>query len=87
LYLAQLPYSLQNSRLLHRALFWVSRNEDQLKKWFSLNLNTDCAAYPEPGFFVVVNNVPIQQQSVIYDEKGLGREVLLESYESKWFRI
>jgi len=87
LYMAGLPYSLENSRLLHRALFWVGNKESKLKQWFSSNLNTDCAAYPDVGMFVVVNNISIEQKTIVYDDRGTPLGVVLKPYESKWFTM
>jgi 1,3-beta-galactosyl-N-acetylhexosamine phosphorylase len=87
LYMAGLPYSLENSRLLHRSLFWVSNKENKLKRWFSSNLNTDCAAYPDIGMFVVVNNIRTEQKTIVYDGRGTPLEVVSKPSESKWFTI
>ncbi len=85
IYMAGLPYSLANSRLLHRALFWAAGKEGDLKKWYSSNLNTDCASYPEAGTFAVVNNVDTKQETVVYDGQGQKLEIVLKPYELKWF--
>lgn len=87
LFLAGLPYSIENSRLLHRALFWVANKENEIKRWFSSNLNTDCAAYPDAGMFVVVNNVKTEQKTTVFDSRSKPLEVILKPYESKWFEI
>jgi 1,3-beta-galactosyl-N-acetylhexosamine phosphorylase len=84
-YLAGLPYSIENSRLLLRALFWVSRRESELQRWLCSNLSTDCAAYPESGCFVVVNNAPTEERTLVYDGTGASREVVLGPCESRWF--
>ncbi len=86
-YMAGLPYSIDNSRLLHRVLFWAAGKEDQLKQWFSSNLNTDCAAYPETGKFAVVNNVDASQETVISTPEGEQITVNLKPYEMKWFSM
>ena len=84
-YMAGLPYSLENSRLLHRALFWAAGKEDDLKKWFSSNLNIDCAFYPETGNFTVVNNVDTDQKTTIYDGQGQMLAIELGPYQLKCF--
>jgi 1,3-beta-galactosyl-N-acetylhexosamine phosphorylase len=86
-YFASLPYGTQNARLLHRAIFWVSRNEEKLKRWFSSNPSVDLAAYPETGFFVVVNNTGTEQQTTVFDDIGKQMETVLKPYASKWFEI
>ncbi len=86
-YMAGLPYSIQNSRLLHRALFWAASKEDALQKWFSTNINTDCAAYPDAKAFTVVNNTDQNQQTTILDDQGQTFEVTLKPHQMKWFQI
>jgi 1,3-beta-galactosyl-N-acetylhexosamine phosphorylase len=86
-YMVGLPYSLANSRLLHRALFWAAGKEGELKKWFSSNLNTDCAAYPDAGTFTVVNNIDTDQQTILYDGQGQKLEITLKPHEMKWFTL
>ena len=86
-YFASLPYSLQNARLLHRAIFWVSRNEEKLKRWFSSNPSVDLAAYPETGFFVAVNNTCKEQRTNVFDGTGKQMELILAPHISKWIEI
>ena len=86
-FLAGLPYSLENSRLLLRTLFWLAQKEEQLQIWFSSNLNTDCAAYPRTGYAVIVNNVDTEQTTRLYDGNGRPTDFTLKPYESKWFEI
>jgi 1,3-beta-galactosyl-N-acetylhexosamine phosphorylase len=86
-YMAGLPYSLENSRLLHRALFWAAGKENELNKWFSSNLNTDCAAYSETGNFAVVNNSDVRQETIVYDGQGKEFKISLKSHELKWFSM
>jgi 1,3-beta-galactosyl-N-acetylhexosamine phosphorylase len=78
LYMAGLLYSLENSQLLPHALFWVGNKENELKQWFSTNLNTDCTAYPDVGMFVVVNNISIEQKTIVCDDGGSPLETVLK---------
>ncbi|MCY2928259.1 MAG: 1,3-beta-galactosyl-N-acetylhexosamine phosphorylase [Planctomycetota bacterium] len=87
LYLAGLPFSLDNARLLLRALHWVSGTEDALARWYCTNLYTDCAAYPETGHFAVVNNLETRQTTTVCDGRGGRREFTLEPYEWRWAKI
>jgi 1,3-beta-galactosyl-N-acetylhexosamine phosphorylase len=87
LYFAGLPYSLENSRILLRALHWASRTEGELTRWFSTNLNTDCAAYPESSCFTVVNHVGAEQSTTLLDASGARRELTLKPYEWRWEKI
>ncbi len=86
-FLAGLPYSLQNARLLYRAILWSAAREDELTKWFTQNLNTDCAAYEKAACFAVVNNSSAEETTVLHDGNGDTAEITLSPFESKWFRI
>jgi 1,3-beta-galactosyl-N-acetylhexosamine phosphorylase len=86
-YLKELLFNMENSRLLYRALLWTGQKEDCLKYCFSSNLNTECAAFPETGSLVIVNNVNTIQDTIVYYEKNLQRQVALKPYESKWIVI
>jgi 1,3-beta-galactosyl-N-acetylhexosamine phosphorylase len=79
-----LPYDLTNSRLLHRALFWATGQEQELKKWFCSNPLTDCAWYPTSGKLVVVNNSDQAQSTTVYRGEGKTTKVTLPPYASKW---
>jgi 1,3-beta-galactosyl-N-acetylhexosamine phosphorylase len=68
-------------------LFWAAGKEGELKKWFSSNLNTDCAAYPDAGTFTVVNNIDTDQQTILYDGQGQKLEITLKPHEMKWFTL
>lgn len=69
-YFSGLPYSLQNARLLQRALHWSTGTEEKLKIWFSTNPCTECSAYPEAGVFAVINNTYTEQQTEVYKSNG-----------------
>lgn len=79
-----LPYDLANARLLHRAIFWAASREQDLKKWFCSNPNTDCAFYPKTGRFVVVNNLAQPQTTTVFDGHGKPRKVTLKAHGSRW---
>ena len=64
-YISGLPYSFENSRLLHRAILWSSGDEEKLCRWFSANYNVDVHAYPESGKYCVVNNTYEPQSTVV----------------------
>ncbi len=86
-FFAGLPYSLENSRLLYRTILWSCSREGELRKWFTSNLNMDCAAYPEAGVFVVVNNADSEQTTTLYDGSGAEIEVTLPALASRWYKI
>jgi 1,3-beta-galactosyl-N-acetylhexosamine phosphorylase len=81
-----LPYDLTNARLLHRAIFWASRREADLKKWFCANPNTDCAFYPRSGKLVVANNADQPQTTTWFDGRGRPSRISLKPYQSRWLQ-
>lgn len=79
-----LPYDLTNARLLHRAVFWAAGRENELKKWFCENPNTDCAYYPKSRMLVVVNNTEQPQRTRYFDGRGRPHRLVLKAYQSSW---
>ncbi|MCI0499575.1 MAG: 1,3-beta-galactosyl-N-acetylhexosamine phosphorylase [Planctomycetales bacterium] len=86
-YMAGLPYSLANARLLYRAILWAAGREDALNKWFCTNLNTDCAYYPETGMYVVVNNTESEQMTTLFRDNGQTADITLKPCECRWFSL
>ncbi len=86
-YISALPYTLANSRLLHKILFWTAQKEDDLLRCYSDNINTDCAVYPETGSAVVVKTVDQEQETTFYDATGNATKITLQPHESKWLTI
>ena len=79
-----IPYSFQNSRILYRAMLWTSNKEDEIKKSFSTNINTECNYYPNSNKYAVVNNSDKVQETVFYDVDGNSQKLTLEPMEIKW---
>lgn len=86
-YISGLPYSFENSRVLHRAILWSSSSEDALLHWFSSNYNVDVHAYPENGKYCVVNNTDALQETVIYRGDGSSFEKTMQPNEIIWYEI
>lgn len=83
-YIAGMPYSIQNTRLLSRAIFWAAHQEDQLYSWFSVNPNVECHAYPETGRYCAVNNTSEIQKTTILMENDRRQVLDLNGMESVW---
>lgn len=83
-YMAGLPYSEQNARLLYRALFWAAHKEAEMQKAYSGNPLTDCAYYPESGKYAVLNNTDTAQTTVFYDIEGNKKELTLAPLQILW---
>lgn len=84
IYMAGLPYSDENSRLLMRALFYAARKEDEMNKWFSSNQHVEVHAYPEKELYAIVNNTNDEQVTRIYDGQGQTEEMTLAPSEIQW---
>ncbi|BCU78049.1 1,3-beta-galactosyl-N-acetylhexosamine phosphorylase [Luteolibacter sp. LG18] len=84
-YFAGLPATLDNYRLLLRALVWAAHKEDALERWHSTHPHTDCAWYPETRRLVIVNNSPSPLTTTVLDGGGRGTSVELAPFGSVWF--
>lgn len=83
-YIAGLPYSAQNARLLLRAMFWAAHKEEELKKAFSTNVNTECSYYPEQNKYAIINNTDERQKTLFYDQNGNCQELCIEAGSVCW---
>ncbi len=86
-YISGLPYSFENSRLLHRAILWSAGDEGNLHQWFSSNYNVDVHAFPENGKYCVVNNTYEPQSTVVYKGNGESFELNLDENQIIWYEI
>lgn len=87
MYMAGAPYNAQNTRILHRGIYWVASKENELKRWFSDNVHVEVTAYPETHSYSVINNSKEVQKSSIYLGDGSIKEISLQPMECKWFEI
>ena len=86
-YLSGLPYSFENSRLLHRAVLWSVHSEDQLNLWLSSNYNVDVHAYVKNGRFCVVNNTYEPQSTTVFRGDGSSFQQDLAANEIRWYEL
>lgn len=86
-YMSGLPYSFENSRLLHRAIMWSAHEEEKLHCWFSSNYHVEVHAYVENGKYCVVNNTYEPQETVVYRGDGSSFPLKLEANEIIWYEI
>ncbi|NLW52275.1 MAG: 1,3-beta-galactosyl-N-acetylhexosamine phosphorylase [Tissierellia bacterium] len=84
-YMAGLPYSTQNTRILKRAISYVAHKEDDLKKYYADDLRLEVAAYPEIGKYCVINNSLEEVSSLVYDKDGKASKVSLPGGGIIWF--
>lgn len=86
-YIGGLPYSFENSRLLYRAILWSTKEEDNLKKWFSSNYNVEVHAYIKNGKYCVVNNTYEPQSTTVYKGDGTAFDLDLDANQIIWYEI
>lgn len=85
-YISGLPYSFENSRILHRAVLWAAGSEGELKKWFSTNYNVEVHAFVQNKKYCVVNNTYEPQSTTVYTDAG-SFTLELDANEIKWYEI
>lgn len=86
-YIAGLPYSYENTRLLIRSLYYSAGREQEMKRWFADNLLCEVHAYPETGKYAVVNNSQEAQDTAVYDGEGNASQFRLEGGQILWRNI
>lgn len=86
-YMAGLPYSIENTRILYRSLYYASHKESEMKKWYCDNLNCEVSAYVEQNKYAIINNSNKSQETYVYDGNGNKELVMMEPAEIKWKEI
>ena len=80
IYLSGFRFTPANTHLLHRSLYWAAGMEQEFGPWTCSNINTDCAYYPNAGKIVVINNIPEDQKTKVFDLDGKSIDVSLKPY-------
>lgn len=75
-YIAGMPYSDANARVLLRAIYWAAGKEEVLKENYCTNMYTECAFYPQSGMLCVVNNSAEIQETEVYCGKTIHKLTL-----------
>jgi beta-D-galactosyl-(1->4)-L-rhamnose phosphorylase len=83
LYLSGFKYTPQNTRLLHRALYWTASAESDFGAWVCSNLYTECAYYAGSHKLIVINNNHSPQVTRVFDSNKNSIEVGLEPHGMK----
>ncbi len=83
-YMAGLPYSEENTRLLLRSLFYAAHKEEEFHKWHASNIYCEVHAYPSVKKVAIINNSPEEQTTFVYDGDGNRKEVTLAPSEIRW---
>ena len=85
-YIAGLPYSVSNARLLYKALLWASKKEDNLHKVYADNIYVECTYFEDLETYCVINNSTNTITCNFYDINGNKQEITLNPSETKWIK-
>ena len=75
-YLSGFKFIYENTRLLHRALFWAAAQERTFPVWNCSNLRTECAYFPRKRKLVVINNAGTPQKTAVTLGNGRARKTV-----------
>jgi len=78
IYLSGFKFSPENTRLLHRCLYFASGRQSEFGPWTCSNIRTDCAFYPDTKKLVIINNSDTAEKTKVFDEDKRSRDVSLE---------
>ena len=77
-YIAGLPFSLENSRLLLRSIVYAAHKENELHKAFSTHVDTEVTYFPQANKYVLINNTFDTVTTDFYDIKGNKETITLK---------
>lgn len=83
-YFAGLPYSPQNCRILLRAIYYAAHKEDEMKKFYVTNVETEIAVFEKTHKIAVINNSKQAKQTDLYVGGKLMCSLNLEPMEMRW---
>ncbi|MCD7736212.1 MAG: 1,3-beta-galactosyl-N-acetylhexosamine phosphorylase [Lachnospiraceae bacterium] len=86
-YLAGLPYSFSNTRLLLRALCYAAGKQERLYRWFASNPACEVHAYPDAGRYAILNNTAEVQETAVFDGDGRKTDYRLAPGAILWESI
>ena len=84
IYIAGLPYSDENTRLLWRALHYAAHKENEFNKWNCTNVHCEVHVYPEKNKIAYINNSIEEQVTEVYNERGASKTIKLNPGEIIW---
>jgi len=79
-YFSGYKFTPENTRLLHRALFWAANQEEKWPLWNSTNVRTDCAYFAKKKKLVVINNSGMTEKTTITQDNGKTLEVTVDAH-------
>lgn len=79
-YFSGFKFTAENTRLLHRALFWAAKQEAAWPVWNSSNVRTDCAYFGKKKKLVVINNNGAPEKTKITTASGKTIDVKVDAH-------
>ena len=86
-YFTGLPYSPQNCRILLRAIYYAAHREEEMKKFYVTNVETEVAAFEKAGRVAVINNSKEDQMTDLYIYGSLKCSLDMKAMEMVWVEI
>lgn len=86
-YFSGLPYSPQNCRILLRAIYYAAHMEDEMKKYYVTNVDTEAAAFKQAGKVVVINNSKEPKKTDLYIHGQMKCSLDMAPMEMRWVEI
>lgn len=85
-YLAGLPFSFENARLLYKTIFYAAGKENEMKVWYSENCYVEVNVYPNTNSYCIVNNSHEEQKTRIYTDRT-SYDITLPGNAIRWYPI
>lgn len=86
-YFTGLPYSPQNCRILLRAIYFAAHLEEEMKRYYVTNVETEVAAFEKAGRAVVINNSREPQKTTLYTHGTLKCSLDMKPMEMIWVQL
>lgn len=83
-YFSGLPYSPQNCRILLRAIYYAAHREEEMKKYYVSDVETEIAVFEKTGMLAVINNTQEAKETDLYIEGDLKAKLALSPMALKW---
>jgi beta-D-galactosyl-(1->4)-L-rhamnose phosphorylase len=80
-------FTRENTRLIHRAIYWAAAREGDFAKWTCSNVETECAYYPNHRKLVVINNSGVRQETDVFNAEKKRTPVALEPHDIKILEV
>lgn len=83
-YFAGLPYSPQNCRILLRAIYYAAGMEEEMKKYYVTNVDTEVTVFEKTGKIAVINNAKEEKYTELFVNGKKMCELNLKPMEMRW---